>query len=234
MINEPLPLIIRRKFPRPTPDQLAAFEGVPTGYVCDAMGGQGAMDSAVKPLFGPLADSNLSTILGVALVAENGPAEILATMGALHILEKGDVVVAAMQGGKNCAAAGDRFCGMLKNKGAAGFVTDGEMRDYNGILETGLPVFCTGLSPNSPYSNGPARVGFDAVVGGRHVQSGDVIIADIDGVVVVPFALIDEVISSIRDISIVENALDAKVREGFCEVPAVSQMIADGRAKIID
>ena len=54
------------------------------------------------------------------------------------------------------------------------------------------------------------------------------------GVVVVPFALIDEVISAIRDISIVENALDAKVREGFCEVPAVSQMIADGRAKIID
>lgn len=234
MIHEPPILTIRENFPRPTAAQLAAFEGIPTGYVCDAMEGQGAMESLIRPLFAATGDRSLYTTVGVALVAENGPAEILATMGALHILQKGDIVVAAMNGGKNCSASGDRFCGMLKNKGAAGFVTDGEMRDYEGILETRLPVFCTGLSPNSPYSNGPARVGFGAVVGGRQVQSGDIIVADINGVVVVPFSRIDEVIATIGEISAAEDALDEKVRNGFCEMPAIAAMIADGRAKIVD
>jgi 4-hydroxy-4-methyl-2-oxoglutarate aldolase len=234
VIFEPPILTICENFKRPSSAQIAAFKNIPTGYVCDAMEGQGAMDSSIKPLFAATRDKDLYTTVGVALVAENGPAEILATMGALHVLQKGDIVIAAMQGGKNCSASGDRFCGMLKNKGAAGFVTDGEMRDYEGILETRLPVFCTGLSPNSPYSNGPARVGFGAIVGGRNVQSGDIIVADINGVVVVPFARIDEVIATLNEISAAEDALDEKVRNGFCEMPIISEMINDGRAVIVD
>jgi regulator of RNase E activity RraA len=77
-------------------------------------------------------------------------------------------------------------------------------------------------------------VGFGAVVGGRQVQSGDIIVADINGVVVVPFSRIDEVIATIGEISAAEDALDEKVRNGFCEMPAIAAMIADGRAKIVD
>ena len=233
MIEEPPILVIRDRFPRPRPAQLASFENIPTGYVCDAMEGQGAMHSRIRPLFASKGNRAQYTTHGVALVAENGPSEILATMGALHVLQKGDIVIAAMQGGQNCSASGDRFCGMLKNKGAAGLVTDGEMRDYEGILETGLPVWCTGLSPNSPYSNGPARVGFGAVVGGRHVSSGDIIVADINGVVVVPFARIDEVIAKLATIQAAEAALDMKVQNGFCEMPAIEAMIRDGRAVLV-
>ena len=163
MIEEPPRLKIRRTFPRPTAAQIAAFRDVPTGFVCDAMNGLGALASNIQPLGGGR-DLDCQAV-GPALVAENGPAEILATMGALHVLEPGDIVVSAVHGHRNCSASGDQFCGMLKNKGAAGFVTDGEMRDYDGIVETGLPVWCTGLSPNSPYCNGPGRVGFGADIG---------------------------------------------------------------------
>ena len=121
---------------------------------------------------------------------------------------------------------------MLKNKGAAGFVTDGEMRDYDGIVAVGLPVWCTGLSPNSPYSSGPARVGFDAVVGGRHIQSGDLIVADRNGVVVVPRAQIDTVIEELARVQALEAALEEKVKTGFCQMQAIEGMIADGRAVI--
>lgn len=232
MIEEPPILTLRPDFPRPTKAQVDAFRGVPTGFVCDAMRGQGALDSRIRPLgFGR--DLRCEAV-GVALVADNGPAEILATMAALHILHPGDIVVSAVHGHRNCSASGDQFCGMLRNKGAAGFVTDGEMRDYDGIVETGLPVWCTGLSPNSPYSNGPGRVGFGAVVGGRQIDSGDILVADRNGVVVVPFAQIDAVIEQVAQVRAQEEALEEKVKSGFCRMEAIEEMIADGRAVIVE
>ncbi|MEO3413073.1 RraA family protein [Roseovarius sp. CAU 1744] len=230
MIEEPPILTLRRDFPRPTRDQIDAFRDVPTGFVCDAMGGQGALDARIGPI-GNGRDIDCRAV-GPALVADNGPAEILGTMGALHILEPGDVIVAAVHGHRNCSAAGDQFCGMMKNKGAAGFVTDGEMRDYDGIVAAGLPAWCTGLSPNSPYSNGPARVGFDAVIGGRRVVSGDLVVADRNGVVVVPLADIDKVIAQLARVRNAEEELETKVRDGFCRMDAIEEMIADGRAVI--
>ena len=232
MIEEPPKLQIKASRKRPTQAQIDAFKNIPTGFLCDAMEGQGALDMAIQPI---CTDGALqSHAHGPALVADNGPAEILATMGALHIAQPGDVVVSAVHGHRNCSAAGDRFCGMMKNKGVAAFVTDGQMRDYPGIIAAGLPAWCAGLSPNSPYSNGPAKVGFGAVVGGRHVETGDMIIADRDGVVVVPFARIDAVIAQLSAIQNLEESLDEKVQSGYCDMPAVEAMLNDGSAKMVD
>lgn len=230
MINEPPRLTIRTDFPRPTTAQLAAFRDIPTGFLCDAMDGRGAMDTAIGPIGG---GGRLPPhAVGVALVADNGPEEILATMGAVHVMKAGDMVVAAVRGAVNCSAAGDQFMGMMRNKGAAGFVTDGAMRDYAGIKAVGLPAWCAGLNPNSPYSNGPGRVGFDAVVGGQTVASGDIVVADENGVVVIPFSRIDAVIAKLADVRAAENALEAKVAAGFCDMGLVQEMLADGRAVI--
>lgn len=232
MIEEPPRLKIRRNFPRPSAQQIDAFRGVPTGFVCDAMDGKGALSSAIKPIgFGR--DIECQAV-GPALVADNGPQEILATMGALHELHKGDIVVSAVHGYQGCSAAGDQFCGMLRNKGAAGFVTDGEMRDYEGIVAAGLPAWCTGLNPNSPYSNGPGTVGYGAVVGGCLIQSGDLIVADRNGVVVVPFTRIDAVIEALSHVKTLEQTLEAQVADGYSDMPAIEAMLQDGSAVIED
>lgn len=228
MIEEPPKLTIRRAYPRPTQDQIDAFKDIPTGFLCDAMGGGGAMAANIAPL---CIDGRMPLHAhGPALVADNGPAEILATMGALHIAQKGDVVVAATGGHQGCSACGDQFSGMLRNKGVAAFVTDGLMRDYEGIVATGLPAWCAGLSPASPYSNGPGRAGFSAIVGGLNVASGDMIVADRDGVVVVPFAQIDDVIAQLDAIQTLEDTLEARVKSGYAEAPAIAQMIENGTA----
>jgi 4-hydroxy-4-methyl-2-oxoglutarate aldolase len=104
---------------------------------------------------------------------------------------------------------------MIVNNGGKGLVTDGPMRDLNGIIETGLDCFCTGLNPNSPYNSGPAKIGFSIDIGGKTVDSGDMIIADTDGVTVVPFHMIDEVINKINRIVEVENDMDKKVSNGL-------------------
>ena len=232
MIEEPPVLTIRRTFPRPTKAQMDAFRGLPTGFICDAMNGKGALESRIRPL-GDGRDTECVAV-GPAIVADNGPGEILATMAAVHAMEPGDVIVAAVHGHRNCSVAGDQFCGMMVNKGAAGFVTDGEVRDYEGLVATGLPIWATGLCPNSPYSSGPAKVGFGAVVGGVHIESGDLIVADRNGVVVVPFAQIDAVIKQLEHITALETALEEKVKSGFTQMKLIEDMIADGRAVIVD
>ncbi|WP_238367484.1 hypothetical protein [Mesobacterium pallidum] len=73
MIHEPPALTILRDFPRPTGAQVAPFRDVPTGFVCDAMGGQGALASVIQPLGGGR-DIDCRAV-GPALVADNGPAE---------------------------------------------------------------------------------------------------------------------------------------------------------------
>ena len=229
MIEEPVRLTLRRTFPRPTAAQVDAFRNTPTGFVCDAMDGSGGMDTCVAPVGGDRA----THAVGVAVVADNGPAEILGTLGALHIMQQGDIIVAATRGGANVAALGDMLLGMMRNKGAAGFVTDGPMRDLDGIVAVGLPAWCTGLNPNSPYANGPGRAGFGAVVGGQTVNSGDIIVADSNGVVVVPFDRIDAVIAQLAHVRQAEQEMEAKVKAGFAEAGDIAQMLADGSAVMV-
>lgn len=232
MIETPPVLTIRRGFPRPSPQQIAAFQGVPTGFVCDAMNGKGALDASIAPIgFGR---DITCAAAGPALCADNGPCDVLATLGALEVLQPGDIVIAGFGGYQGAAAAGDRVMGMIRNGGGAGFVTDGPMRDYQGIVDVGLPAWCTGLTPNSPYANGPGRVGEDVAIGGMTVQSGDIVVADRDGVVIVPFARIDAVIERLANVSKLEAELDAEVAGGLSRISAISEMITNGTAIVTD
>jgi 4-hydroxy-4-methyl-2-oxoglutarate aldolase len=145
-------------------------------------------------------------------------------------MQPGDIVVAAVHGHQGCSACGDQFLGMAKNNGASGFVTDGPMRDYEGLVEVGLPAWCTGMNPNSPFSNGPGTVGGSAIVGGRTIASGDLIVADCNGVVVVPHAKIDVVIARLADVRRMEDELETRVKQGLRRPDIIYDMLADGRA----
>ena len=230
MIEAPPSLTIKRNLRRPTQAQVAAFQGVPTGFVVDALLGGGALSSRIQPLG---AGRDLRCVAaGPALTVDCGAADVLATFAALKFIAPGDVVVSAFAEHTGCAAAGDRLVGMMKNNGAAGFVTDGPVRDYDGIVPVGLPVWCVGLTPASPHMSGPGSVGFPVQIGGQEVETGDMIVADRDGVVVVPFERLDEVIQKLVTIAELEKALDAKVADGM-KVPDWVEAYLDSDQTVI-
>lgn len=232
MIEEPPILTIKRATRRPGAAQIAAFQGVPTGFVVDALYGAGALSSDIQPIG---AGRDLHCVAaGPALTADCGPADILATLASLKFIQPGDIVVAAFAGHQGCAAAGDRLTGMMKNNGAVGFVTDGPMRDYDGVVGVGLPVWCTGLTPASPFAKGPGAVGQAIQIGGREVETGDMIVADRDGVVVVPYEKIDDVIVMLAQVKELETALDAEVAEGLEMPTAISELLASDQVKYLD
>ncbi len=228
MIDDPPLLQVRRNFQRPKDSDLAALAGLQTGYITDAMGGRGALDHRIKPL-APLS----RTMVGVALTCHCGPGDNLALLGALHAARAGDVLMVATDAFAATAVTGDLVMGMARNRGIAGLVTDGMARDVAGILGVGLPVFCAGVPRIWPARNGPGHAGLPVVMGGVSVEAGDVIVADNDGIVVVPQRMLGEVIARLPAIRAAEAELEAKVKAGL-EVPGFFEaVLASGRVREI-
>jgi 4-hydroxy-4-methyl-2-oxoglutarate aldolase len=117
------------------------------------------------------------------------------------------------------AVTGDLLLGVARNRGAAGFVTDGLVRDLEDLETIDLPVFAVGVTPNSPQRRGPGSVGLPIVCGGVPIASGDLIVGDRDGVVVVPRARIAETLESLERVKAIEAATLERVRGGLKELP---------------
>ena len=231
MIEDPPLLKIKQTRSRPTDAQIKAFKDVPTGFVVDAMYGRGALSKDIYPVAGLSASESVA---GPALTADNGPADILASLAALHYFQPGDILVAGFDSHQGCAAAGDRLCGMIKNAGGSAFITDGPVRDLDGLKAVGLPLWATGLTPASPFSSGPGVVGFPLQLGGQQIASGDMVIADSDGVVIVPFAEIDAVLQRLSRIKELEDERDQQVAAGLTVPQNVLEILHSKRTLLTD
>jgi 4-hydroxy-4-methyl-2-oxoglutarate aldolase len=212
MIEEPPPLVFAPEAERPPAELVERFRGAPTSFIVDAMGGTGALDWRIKPLVG-------RSLLGVALTCDCGPVDNLAFMAALANCRPGDVLIVATGGYTGTAVTGDLLIGVAKNRGAAGFVTDGLVRDLEDLETVGLPVYAMGVTPNSPQRRGPGSVGLPVVCGGVAIASGDVVVGDRDGVVVVPRARIKATLDSLEQVKAMEAATLERVRGGLKELP---------------
>jgi 4-hydroxy-4-methyl-2-oxoglutarate aldolase len=211
MIEEPLPLVFAPSIERPPAEVIERFR-TPTSFIVDAMNGVGALDWRIKRLVG-------RSFVGVALTCDCGPLDNLAFMAALAESKPGDVLVVATNGYTGAAVTGDLLMYVARNRGVAALVTDGLVRDLDDLETVGVPTFAIGATPNSPQRRGPGTVGLPIVCGGVTVASGDVVVGDRDGVVVVPRARIDEVLKNLERVKAAEAATLERVRAGLKELP---------------
>jgi 4-hydroxy-4-methyl-2-oxoglutarate aldolase len=224
MIEEPPLVTIARTIERPDGALVERFRRVPTSFVVDAMGGAGALDWRIKPIVG-------ASLVGIALTCDCGPADNLALNAAIAQCQAGDVLVAATGGFTGAAVVGDLLLGIAHNRGAAGFVSDGLVRDRADLEALGLPVFALGLTPNSPGRNGPGTVGLPIVCGGVAVASGDIVVGDMDGVVVVPRVRIEETLANLDRVRAAEAAMVERVRGGLKDVAFVEDLLKSDRIR---
>ena len=229
MIDDPPLLTIRRKFARPDRVLVDALAGTPTGFLVDAMGGHGALDARIKAVPG-----TPGRFIGTALTCANGPADNLALAAAVCLSEPGDVLVAATEGHVGCAVMGDLLLGMAKNRGVAAFVTDGMVRDLADIQALTFPCFAAGVTPNSAARNGPGTVGLPIICGGRAVASGDIVIGDADGVVVVPQAEARSVLEQLKNVRAKEAKMLEAVRGGLKQPGFMADILSGNRIRYVD
>lgn len=228
MLGDPPVVTLKRTFERPSKAQIEALMGVPTGFVVDLMMGQGAVDQRIKPIWPD------SAFTAPVLTADCGPRDNLGLLVALEVAEPGDVVALATGEFEETAILGDHVAAMAKNKGIIAFVTDGLARDVDGLIEVGFPVYCAGVSPNSPYKNGPCEVGTSVTLGGVTVQSGDLMVGDRDGVAVIPRHRIDEVIAGLPDVEAKEAEMGKLIEEGLTVPGFVKELLASDKTRLLD
>ena len=138
------------------------------------------------------------------------------TRAAIEAMPAGCVTVADAAGGVTDAGIfGDILCARMAKRGVAGLITDGVMRDIEGLRTTGLRVFARGVAA-PPSVAGLTFVGWQQPIGcgGVAVFPGDLIVADQDGAVVVPQALVGEVVPLAVEQERFESWVIEEVRRG--------------------
>ena len=127
-------------------------------------------------------------LCGPALTCACAPEDNLAMHAALYQAGPGTVLVCDGAGSTRCALFGELMATDALGQGLAGLVVAGPVRDLAAIDLLGFPVWCTGTAPGQAAKAAVVSVGLPVVVGGVLVAPGDQVIADRDGIAVVPAA----------------------------------------------
>jgi len=187
--------------------------------VSDAMDGLNHMNVSIKPL-----DENWR-LVGKAFTVQVPQGENLSILEALDQASPGDVVVVDGKGDMHNALAGDFVLGMAKTLNIQGMIVDGVIRDKAASIELGFPVFCKGTVPAAGRKASSGQVNVPIQCGGVIVRPGDLIVADVDGVVVIPSEDTEKVTKKALDKMVLDderertvNADEQSVRKHLAKV----------------
>lgn len=157
----------------------------PTVYA-DICGFKQVMDSGIKGLWGPI-----PRIAGPAFTVQLSPGDNLMMHSAIYEAPEGSIIVADGCN-QDFAVAGGNVCATAQQRGIAGFVIDGAIRDIAEIRESQFPVFARGIVPVPGGKNEYKPLQEMITCGGVKINTGDMIIADEEGIVVIPYQELDE------------------------------------------
>lgn len=156
------------------------WNGVSSTSLSDAMQGLQTMDAVIKPL------NKEMQAVGPAYTVQIVKNDSAVIFQALHEAKPGEVIVIAAQGTTDVAFLGDLCAAMAQQRGLAGIVIDGCIRDSLSISRGTFPVFAKGAVPKIPAVTHLGQVQQPIVCAGVSIRPGDIIFADADGVVAVP------------------------------------------------
>jgi 4-hydroxy-4-methyl-2-oxoglutarate aldolase len=183
--------VYRRRPEPPSPEVIAELESYEIAWLADAVG-LGVMDPGIRALH------RLPRIAGTALTVNVTPGDFGLISYAVEAARAGDILVIGGGGLTRRAYWGDYFSRWAQNFGVKGAIVDGAARDSNGFEAIGFPVFARAVTPYQPALHGPSEVNVPVSCGGVAVLPGDVIVADNEGIIVLPLRHLDEALANVR------------------------------------
>jgi regulator of RNase E activity RraA len=157
--------------------------------IADALPREQFMDYGIQPLW-----QGTPRIAGPAFTVYCAPGDHLMLHAAIYAAAPGDVIV--VQADDRYALAGGNVCAIAQARGIAGLVTDGCVRDLGEIRQRGFPVFARGVIPKPGGKKHYSPLQQPVVCGGVKVSPGDYVLADEEGVAVIPATQVNDVIAN--------------------------------------
>ncbi|HEY0825079.1 MAG TPA: RraA family protein [Ramlibacter sp.] len=204
---------IVRDFERVSPALVRQASEFQAAILADVNGRRGALHGRIAALRPRM------KLAGPALTVDVRPGDNLMIHAAIALAKPGDVLVIDGKGDQTAALMGTIMMTACKQLGLAGVVIDGAVRDSLEIDEMDYPVFSFGTNPNGPTKNVPGRIGHPVSVGGVTVRSGDLVVADADGVVVIERERVEGLLPLARKKVEDENARIAGIQQGNTAAP---------------
>ena len=183
---------LRLTMDRPPKRVVAGLLGVPTTALAEFLTVDAVMRHVIRPLWAPM-----PRIAGPACTVRTVKYDGLMLHTAIYHAEPGDVIV-VQAGDDRMAVADGNVCAVAQRRGVAGLVVDGVVRDVAESRGRAFPVFARGVSPIPGRQEGPGEIGGPVTCGGVRVNPGDVVVADDNGIVVVPRARAETVLRNAR------------------------------------
>ena len=187
-------------------DMIAIFREVSGPNISDAMHRKGAM-RGILPI-------NLGIkIVGKAVTVQTFPGDWAKPVEAIDMAGPGDVLV-IYNGSNSISPWGGLATLSCKMRGVEGVVIDGAVRDVDEIRALKYPTWSSGISPNAGDPKGMGEINSEITCGGQTVKPGDYIVADENGVVVIPKERAYEIARRAKEVEKMESRLYEEIRRG--------------------
>src|ERR687888_462289 len=193
---------------RPDPRLVAELAKMVTPHLSDSMERLYAGGHQLRPMH------KEGKLAGPAFTVRTAAGDNLLVHKALDTAQRGDVIVVDAGGWLENAIIGEMMMSRARQRGVAGLVIWGAIRDSAEIGAGTYPVYASGVTHRGPYKNGPGEINVPINMGGMAVNPGDIIIGDADGLVAIPQDQAERVLKSAQAILAKESANIKQIEAG--------------------
>ncbi len=196
---------LEKRAPKELIDQYRTFV---TPHISDNMNRLNSVDSSIHPIH------THGTLVGSAFTVKTRPGDNLLVHKAIDMAEPGDVIVVDAGGDVTNAIMGEIMVRIAQKNGIAGFVINGAIRDSKEIREMNYPLYAKAVSHRGPYKDGPGEINVPIQLAGVVVNPGDIVVADMDGIVIVPLEEATEIKERVYGTMEMEKKMMVDIEEG--------------------
>lgn len=197
------------------------FRAIPTAVISDCMSRMNAGGARLRPMH-----AGGTVLAGPAYTVRTRPGDNLFAHKAIDSALPGDVIVVEAGGDLTNAIMGEMMLTHSETRGLAGVIIDGAIRDFGHVGKHDFPVFAAGVTHRGPYQSGPGELNVPVALDGMVIEPGDLIIGDDDGLVCIPYDLVDQVYEEAAKRLAGENAQRDRVRNGTVDRKWIDDKLA--------
>ncbi|HYL90270.1 MAG TPA: RraA family protein [Burkholderiales bacterium] len=211
---------------RPDPKLVAELGKMVTPHLSDSMERLYAGGPQLRPMHGE------GKLAGPAFTVKTAAGDNLLVHKALDMAKKGDVIVVDAGGFLDNAIIGELMMSRARQRGVAGIVIWGAIRDSAELRAGSYPVFAAGVTHRGPYKNGPGEINVPIMMGGTAVNPGDIIVGDADGLVAIPQDQAERILKSAQAILAKETAAMKEINAGTVDRSWVDKALREKGYKL--